>query len=190
MKRRGFITLLVGASAWPLAARTQQPVMPVIGYLGSQFADGENYTVPFLRGLKEAGYLEDQNVAVEYRWAENQADRLPALAADLVRRRVAVIVAHGGRRRQRPRPYRSSLPPPLTRSHLVSSPASTGPARTSPARHYSDRAGTETIAIVPRVDTQCCRVSRSRGPVVHYHRPAGGGTHAGPATRCCECQNR
>jgi putative ABC transport system substrate-binding protein len=71
--------------------------MPVIGYLGSQSADDEykNFTVPFLQGLKETGYVEGQNVAVEYRWAENQYDRLPALAADLVRRRVAVIVATG-----------------------------------------------------------------------------------------------
>jgi putative ABC transport system substrate-binding protein len=95
MRRRNFIALLGGAAAWPLAARAQQPPVPAIGYLGTGFADGEIYTVPFFRGLKEAGYVEDQNVAVEYRWAENQPNRLPALAADLVRRRVAVIVAHG-----------------------------------------------------------------------------------------------
>jgi putative ABC transport system substrate-binding protein len=71
--------------------------MPVIGYLGAQSADDDykNATVPFLQGLKETGYVEGQNVAIEYRWAENQLDRLPALAADLVRRRVAVIVAAG-----------------------------------------------------------------------------------------------
>jgi putative ABC transport system substrate-binding protein len=77
--------------AWPLAARAQPTVMPVIGYLGAQSADDEykNFTVPFLLGV------EGQNLAIEYRWAENQIDRLPALAADLVRRRVAVIVAAG-----------------------------------------------------------------------------------------------
>jgi putative tryptophan/tyrosine transport system substrate-binding protein len=95
--RREFIAGLGSAVAWPLAVRAQQPVMPVVGFLGSQSADNEyKYViVPFLQGLKESGYVEGQNVAVEYRYAENQMDRLPALAADLVRRRVAVIVAGG-----------------------------------------------------------------------------------------------
>jgi putative ABC transport system substrate-binding protein len=77
--------------------RAQQAATPVIGYLGAQSADDDykNLTIPFLQGLKEAGYVEGQNVAVEYRYAENQYDRLPALAADLVRRHVAVIVAAG-----------------------------------------------------------------------------------------------
>ena len=97
MKRRTFIAGLGSAAAWPVVARAQQPAMPVIGYLGTQTAnaDYKNITVPFLQGLKETGYIEGQNVAIEYRWAENQYDRLPALAADLVRRRVAVIVASG-----------------------------------------------------------------------------------------------
>jgi putative ABC transport system substrate-binding protein len=86
---------LGGVAAWPLAARAQQPpAMPVIGFLSSQYAD-TNRTVSFLGGLKETGYVDGQNVAVEYRYAENQLDRLPALAADLVRSPVAVIVAAG-----------------------------------------------------------------------------------------------
>ena len=96
IKRRTFIAGLGSAAAWPVAARAQQPAVPVIGYLGAQSAVDEykNFTVPFLQGLKETGYVEGQNVAVEYRWTENQFDRLPALSADLVRR-VAVIVAAG-----------------------------------------------------------------------------------------------
>jgi putative ABC transport system substrate-binding protein len=96
VKRRAFIAGLGSAAAWPLTAGAQQSATPVIGYLGSQFADDSKVvTVPFLQGLKETGYVEGQNVAIEYRWAENQYDRLPALAADLVRRRVAVIVSSG-----------------------------------------------------------------------------------------------
>jgi putative ABC transport system substrate-binding protein len=95
MKRRKFIAGLGSVAACPVVARAQQQASPVIGFLSAQSAEVETATVPFLQGLKEAGYVEGQNVAVEYRWAENQPDRLPALSADLVRRRVAVIVAAG-----------------------------------------------------------------------------------------------
>jgi putative tryptophan/tyrosine transport system substrate-binding protein len=95
MRRREFITGLGGAAAWSLMARAQQPAkLPVIGYL-----DGGTYNAStvaaFRKGLSDTGYVEGQNIAIEYRWANTENDRLPELAADLVRRRVAVIVAGG-----------------------------------------------------------------------------------------------
>jgi putative ABC transport system substrate-binding protein len=96
MQRRGFITLLGGAVGWPFTAHAQPSAMPVIGFLGTRASgDDPQLLTAFRSGLKETGYVEGQNVAIEYRFADNQYDRLATLAADLVRRRVAVIVANG-----------------------------------------------------------------------------------------------
>src|SRR5262245_53114772 len=97
LQRRKFITLLGGAAAWPIAARAQQPeAVSVVGFLSSASPEPfEQFVAALRRGLNQSGYIEGRNLAIEFRWAENHYERLPAMAADLVRRQVAVIVASG-----------------------------------------------------------------------------------------------
>ena len=140
MRRREFSTLLGGAATastvWPLPLSAQQKATPVIGYLGiSTPGPSAPSLAAFRQGLSETGYVEGQNLTIEYRWAEGRYDRLPALAADLVGRKVDVIVAGGlrhARRKTLPRRSQSSSPA-ATRSGMVSSPVSRGRAATSRA---------------------------------------------------------
>src|SRR5215213_9052710 len=97
MRRREFIVLAGGAAVWPVLTHAQQAMIPVIGFLNSQSLDQNADRLRGLRqGLKDSGYVETENLSIEYRWADNQPNQLPTLAADLVRRRVAVIAAVGG----------------------------------------------------------------------------------------------
>ncbi len=137
MRRRDFIKVVVGSTAvWPFTARAQQPTLPAIGFLNSASPKPwENYVAGFRTGLKDVGYVDGQNVTIEFRWAEGHYDRLPDMAADLVRRKVNVLVATGATQaswppRQPLRPFLLFLRPVSTRSGTASSPALAIPGAT------------------------------------------------------------
>ncbi len=140
MTRREFITLLgSAAAAWPLAVRAQQSSMPTVGILYGGTSDDFAYLLPsFRRGLRESGYIESRNVAIDYRWAENRYDRVPTLAEELVQRQVDVIVAIGGGgyvakiAKATSRPSRLCSPRTSTRCNPDSSPALTNRAAMLP----------------------------------------------------------
>ena len=136
MHRRDFIKVVAGSAVtWPLAAPAQQPTLPVVGFVRDGSADGNaRFVAAFRKGLNENGYVEGQNVTVEYHWLEGQYDRLPALMADLVRRRVAVIAAPGGVPALAAKAATATTPIVFgvgeTRSSWVLSPVSPGRAAT------------------------------------------------------------
>ena len=167
IRRRELITLLGGAAAWPLAARAQQPAMPVLGVLNAGGTAADEVAAPNMvalrEGLRDAGYVEGRNLAIEYRFAENYYERLPALASDLVRRQVAVIFASGGGQGPPAAKAATTTIPIVFAGGLdpispASSRASTGPAATSPgsaspATYPSPEAAGAPACHDPRRDT-------------------------------------
>ena len=200
LRRRKLIRLIGGAAAtWPLAARAQPPAMPVIGFLNPHSRDGLGDRVRgFHQGLKDSGYVERENVAIEYRWADSQIDRLPALAADLVGRKVAVIAATGGGNpifaaKAATTTIRSCSRLPATRSSRAMSPASTGRQQHHRGQLFQCLARRQGAGTAARARSQCCPhrpvgEPETSGIRARAKRRAGGGAHARPAIACSQCQ--
>jgi putative ABC transport system substrate-binding protein len=195
IRRREFIAGLGSAVAWPVVARAQQGAVPVIGFLSAQSAEiyYKFITVPFLQGLKETGYVEGQNVAIEYHWAENQSDRLLTLTADLVRRRVAVIVASTAPAALAAKAATTTIPivfgtgsDPVALG-LVASLNRPG-ANVTGIATLQVELGPQQLQLLRKLIPNTA-LRPSCGPGRSDYPTAGGGTHAGHAAHCCGCQN-
>ena len=200
MRRREFITLLGGAAAgWPLAARAQQP-MPVVGFLNGSSPSGYGrFLSAFLQGLSEAGYVEGRNVAIEYRWAEGQYDRLPALAADLVRRRVDVIAATSTPANRVAKAATTTIPIVFTTSSdpvelgLVASLSRPG-ANVTGAATLNVEVGSKRLELLHEIVPPAAMIVELVNPNNpnlgdSIEKPTGGGAHRWTADCCAEREN-
>src|SRR6516164_8628702 len=201
MRRREFITLLGGAAAWPLMAQAQQPTIPVIGLLGSATAnEWTPYVKAFHQGLRDAGYVEGDNVAIEARWANSQYERLPAMAAELVQRHVTVIAAFSTTAAHAAHAATATIPIVFTTNRdpvqigFVTSLARPGGNMTG-ATNLSLEVGPKLLELlheaIPTAKIVALLVnptdSKCRDPV---EKPASTRPHIRHATSCLECQHR
>ena len=202
MRRRDFVTLFgASAAAWPLVARAQQRTMPVIGYFSSSTSDGyyADYLRAFRQGLKESGYVEGENAAIEYRWGDNEPDRLPVLSAELVRRRVNVIALISApaslavAKATNTIPTVFMVPEDPVKLGLVTSlshQVATGRASISSRQAAAKRLELLCTMVVPAATTWLCPQSGRTDDICGQPpRCGGGGQHHGIATRRFQCQH-